>query len=128
MAELMAFRPRFTVSGWALAPPYRNEIVAQQRSRIAALMREAVAHLRNALQMSERRPCSLIAADRTMVRYRSRRAPEVELRTRLGDLANHRRRFGYRRLFILLREQGGPSGINCIYRLFREEGIDRSQA
>jgi hypothetical protein len=40
-----------------------------------------------------------------MVRYRSRRPPEVELRTRLRDLANQRRRFGYRRLFILLREQ-----------------------
>ncbi len=31
--------------------------------------------------------------------------------------------FGYRRLFILLREQGEPSGINRIYRLYREEGL-----
>ena len=38
-------------------------------------------------------------------------------------LANQRRRFGYRRLFILLREQGEPSGINRIYRLYREEGL-----
>ena len=58
-----------------------------------------------------------------MVRYRSRRAADVELRTRLRDLANQRRRFGYRRLFILLREQGEPSGINRIYRLYREEGL-----
>lgn len=28
-----------------------------------------------------------------------------------------------RRLFILLREQGEPSGINRIYRLNREEGL-----
>ncbi len=39
------------------------------------------------------------------------------------DLANRRRRFGYRRLFILLRDQGEPSGINRIYRLYREEGL-----
>ena len=58
-----------------------------------------------------------------MIRYRSRRPPDVELRTRLRDLANHRRRFGYRRLFILLREQGEPSGVNRIYRLYREEGL-----
>ena len=45
-----------------------------------------------------------------MVRYRSRRPPDTELRGRLRELANERRRFGYRRLFILLRQQGEPSG------------------
>ena len=88
-----------------------------------AAKREAVAHLRGALGMSERRACTLIAADRTMIRYRSRRPPETELRTRLRELANQRRRFGYRRLFILLRREGEPSGINRIYRLYREEGL-----
>ena len=88
-----------------------------------AAKREAVAHLRNVLQMSERRACNLVAADRKMIRYRSRRPPDVELRARLRDLANQRRRFGYRRLFILLREQGEPSGVNRIYRLYREEGL-----
>ena len=37
--------------------------------------------------------------------------------------ANQRRRFGYRRLFILLRDQGELSGVNRIYRLYREEGL-----
>jgi putative transposase len=85
--------------------------------------REAVAHLRGALEMSERRACTIVAADRTMIRYRSRRPPEAELRARLRTLANQRRRFGYRRLFILLRREGEPSGINRIYRLYREEGL-----
>jgi putative transposase len=88
-----------------------------------AAKREAVAHLCNVLQLSERRACTLVAADRKMIRYRSRRPPDVELRTRLRDLANQRRRFGYRRLFILLRAQGEPSGVNRIYRLYREEGL-----
>ncbi|MDB5556026.1 MAG: family transposase, partial [Rhizobium sp.] len=88
-----------------------------------AAKREAVTHLRNVFQMSERRACTLVAADRKMIRYRSKRPPETELRARLRDLANQRRRFGYRRLFILLREQGEPSGVNRIYRLYREEGL-----
>jgi len=88
-----------------------------------AAKREAIAHLRGALEMSERRACTLIAADRTMIRYRSRRPPETELRARLRALANQRHRFGYRRLFILLRREGEPSGINRIYRLYREEGL-----
>ena len=73
--------------------------------------------------MSERRACSVIDADRKMVRYRSRRPPETELRERLRSLANERRRFGYRRLFIMLRREGEASGINRIYRLYREEGL-----
>jgi hypothetical protein len=62
--------------------------------------------LRGVLEMSERRACSLVAADRKMIRYRSCRPPDTELRIRLRDLANQRRRFGYRRLFILLRDEG----------------------
>lgn len=85
--------------------------------------REAVTYLRDHFQMSERRACSILSADRKMVRYQSRRPPETELRERLRWLANERRRFGYRRLFIMLRREGEPSGINRIYRLDREEGL-----
>ncbi len=53
----------------------------------------------------------------------SRRPPDTGLRARLRALANQRRRFGYRRLFILLRREGDRSGINRIYRLYREEGL-----
>jgi transposase InsO family protein len=49
--------------------------------------------------------------------------PATELRARLRELANERRRFGYRRLFVLLRREGEPSGINRIHRLYREEGL-----
>jgi putative transposase len=88
-----------------------------------AAKREAVAHLRTVFRMSERRACSLIAADRSSVRYRSCRPPDLALRGQLRDLANARRRFGYRRLFVLLRRQGEASGVNRIYRLYREEGL-----
>ncbi len=58
-----------------------------------------------------------------MLRYRSHRAPDTALRGRLRDLANERRRFGYRRLFVLLRRKGEPFRINRIYRLYSEEGL-----
>ena len=88
-----------------------------------AVQRDAVAHLQAVMGLSERRACSIVGADRKMVRYRSCRPPDAELRARLRDLANERRRFGYRRLFILLRREGEASGINRIYRLYREEGL-----
>lgn len=88
-----------------------------------AAKRDAVAHLKAIMGLSERRACQIISADRKTIRYRSSRPPEVELRTKLRDLANERRRFGYRRLFILLRRDGEASGVNRIYRLYREEGL-----
>ena len=88
-----------------------------------AVKREGVAHLRATMGLSERRACSIVRADRKMIRYRSCRPPDTELRTQLRDLANERKRFGYRRLFVLLRQEGEPSGINRIYRLYREEGL-----
>ena len=87
------------------------------------MKRAAVAHLQTKLGLSERRACKIVGADRKMIRYLSVRPPETELRQRLRDLANERRRFGYRRLFVLLRREGEPSGINRIYRLYREEGL-----
>lgn len=88
-----------------------------------AAKRDAVAHLRTSFEMSERRACALIGADRKMVRYRSRRCDDAGLRARLRELAAERRRFGYRRLFILLRREGELSGMNRVYRLYREEGL-----
>jgi transposase InsO family protein len=88
-----------------------------------AARREAVAHLQTVMDLSERRACRIVSADRKMIRYRSCRPPDTALRSRLRDLANARRRFGYRRLFVLLRRDGEPSGLNRIYRLYREEGL-----
>jgi putative transposase len=88
-----------------------------------AAKRASVAHLQAVMGLSERRACRIVEADRTMIRYRSQRAPDTALRTQLRDLANERKRFGYRRLFVLLRQSGEPSGINRIYRLYREEGL-----
>ena len=87
------------------------------------MKREAVAYLRAGHGLSERRACRIVGADRKMIRYRSQRAPDTAPRGRLRELANERRRFGYRRLFVLLRREGEPSGIDRIYRLYREEGL-----
>ena len=76
--------------------------------------REAVAQLQAVMGLSERRACCIVSADRKMIRYLSRRPADKELRARLRNLANERRRFGCRRLFVLLRRDGEPSGKNRI--------------
>ena len=88
-----------------------------------AARREAVAHLRQMLEVSERRACMIVGADRTSVRYRSRRPDDTELRTRLRTLAAERRRFGYRRLHVLLRRDGVLVNRKKTQRIYREEGL-----
>jgi putative transposase len=73
--------------------------------------------------MSERRACTLVRADRTSVRYQSRRPAETALRERLRALAGERRRFGYRRLHVLLRREGLVQNRKRTERLYREEGL-----
>lgn len=85
--------------------------------------REAVAHLRVQFGMSERRACLIIGADRKSMRYRARRADDAALRLRLRELAQRRRRFGYRRLHILLRRDGVLINRKRTQRLYREEGL-----
>jgi putative transposase len=88
-----------------------------------AAKRAGVARLKAVIGLSERWACLLVGADRKMVRYRSCRPPDTGLRRRLRELANEQGRFGYRRLFILPRREGEPSGINRIHRLYREEEL-----
>jgi putative transposase len=88
-----------------------------------AARRETVAHLRIAFEVSERRACSTLGADRTSVRYRSRRPSDALARTRLRALAAVRRRFGYRRLHILLAREGIVMNHKKFRRLYREERL-----
>jgi putative transposase len=88
-----------------------------------AVRREAVVHLQVTYKVSERRACSALGTDRTSVRYRSRRPDDMAIRTRLRELASVRRRFGYRRLHILLRREGIVMNHKKLRRLYREERL-----
>ena len=68
---------------------------------------------------SQRRACRLIGFDRSTARYRGRRPDDGELRVRLRALAVDRRRFGYRRLGVLLAREGVIVNHKKLYRLYR---------
>jgi len=72
---------------------------------------------------SQRRACALVGIDPRVYRRRSTRPPDEELRRRLRDLAGERRRFGYRRLHLLLEREGWVLNWKKLYRLYREEGL-----
>jgi putative transposase len=88
-----------------------------------AVERQAVAHLVEHHGVSQRRACRTIEVSRSSMRYRSRRPEDAMLRERLKDLANERRRFGYRRLHQMLRREEWDVGVKQVRRLYAEEKL-----
>ena len=85
--------------------------------------RDAVAHLVEAHEVSQRRACEAIGVARSTMRYRSIRPDDAALRQRLRELAEERRRFGYRRLHQMLLREGHEVSLKKVRRLYAEEKL-----
>ena len=72
---------------------------------------------------SQRRACGLVGLHAKTYRYASKRTSDEVLRATLRELASQRRRFGYRRLGLLLARQGVRINHKKLYRLYREERL-----
>ena len=68
--------------------------------------RKAVAHACAVHAVSQRRACLALKTDRSTVRYTSTRPDDALLREATKVVAAERRRFGYRRIHIMLDRQG----------------------
>lgn len=72
---------------------------------------------------SERRACCLLGAHRSTVRYNIKRKDEQELGERIKEIAYEKRRFGYRRIQILLAREGTSVNHKRVYRIYRSIGL-----
>ena len=82
----------------------------------------AVAELRKQHGTSERRACRLVGLMRSTHRYRQHQNERRErLRTRIGQIAGERQRFGYRRITALLRREEWRVNPKCVARICREQ-------
>lgn len=88
-----------------------------------AARREAVAHLQEHCDVSQRCACRLVGISRSTVRYRPQPRDDTALVERLRELARQRPRFGYRRLHALLRREGRRVNHKRVYRLYRAAGL-----
>lgn len=85
--------------------------------------RAAVAHVCTAHTVSQRRACSVLSVDRSSVRYAGRRPDDAELRARIRAVAADRRRFGYRRIHVMLAREGVVLNLKKLRRLYAEERL-----
>ena len=89
--------------------------------------RKAVAHLVEVHQVSQRRACSALDVDRSTVPYQSRRDDDTELRNAMKAVAKERRRFGYRRLQVMVERQDWQVNHKKFRRIYREEKLQVSR-
>jgi putative transposase len=82
-----------------------------------------VAHVVAVHGVSQRRACQALGIDRSSVRYQSVRPDDAEARATMRAIAGERRRFGYRRIHIMLERQGIVMNHKKLRRLYREEKL-----
>jgi len=89
-----------------------------------ARRREAVDQSQAALAVSQRRACQVIGQPRSTQRYVAQeRDDEKPLVRRILALVQRHPRYGYRRIWALLRAEGHRVNVKRIYRLWRKEGL-----
>jgi putative transposase len=85
--------------------------------------RDAVTHLMTSHQLGVTRACGLIGISRSLYRYTSTRPDDAALTERLTTLAGQKRRYGYRRLHVLLCREGWRINRKRTYRVYHEAGL-----
>jgi len=84
---------------------------------------ELYAYVQASHAVSYRRSLSALGVDRASVRYISLKPDQTPLVMRIRDLAAGRTRYGYFRIYILLRREGWVLNHKRVYRLYREDGL-----
>ena len=73
-------------------------------------------------EVSQARACRLVRVDPKTVR-RTREPDCPEIRQRMREIAHERRRFGYRRIGLMLEKEGIVMNHKKLYRLYKDEGL-----
>jgi transposase InsO family protein len=83
-----------------------------------------VEHVQTVLRVSERQACRVLGQHRSTQRKLPQRRPDEEALTRsIIALASEYGRYGYRRIWALLRRQGWNIGVGRVERIWRREGL-----
>jgi len=72
---------------------------------------------------SERHACRLVGAHRSVIRYSSLKKDESVLVSKIKQIAYEKRRFGYRRIHMMLKREGVKINHKKVYRIYRECGL-----
>jgi putative transposase len=81
--------------------------------------KQAAAYVQETYKISERWTFEIVGLNRSSGRYKNHSANNEALIERIKALALERRRFGYRRIYCLLKRDGYSVNRKKVYRLYR---------
>jgi|TARA_B110000908_G_scaffold132041_1_gene155431 putative transposase len=90
--------------------------------------RKAVVHLMEAHQVSQRRVCDVLQVDRSSMRYLSCRGDDAELRDAIKRVSRERRRFGCRRIHVMIAREGFEVNYYPAVHVYMHERAQESEA
>lgn len=73
--------------------------------------------------LSERKACKLVGLQRSTARYKSRKADDSLLIEKIKSIAYEKKRFGYRRIHVLLKRENININHKKVFRLYKECGL-----
>ncbi|MFO7945659.1 MAG: IS3 family transposase [Armatimonadota bacterium] len=86
--------------------------------------RAAVRHLQTEGLSSQRRACDLVEVSRSSLYYTPHKRPDEDaLRERIKQLARENRRYGYRRIWAVLRREDWEVNHKRVHRIWKKEGL-----
>ena len=80
-------------------------------------------HLCEVHRVSQRRACDVLSVDRSSIRYQSKRVDNEGERNAIKRISRERRRFGYRRINIMLRREKIVMNHKKLRRIYAEEKL-----
>lgn len=83
-----------------------------------------VDHLIMEYRVSTRRACSIVMMVRSMYYYKPNRRDDSAIRSRIREISEIRIRYGFWRVFTLLRREGWRDNHKRVYRIYKEEGLN----
>lgn len=75
-------------------------------------------------QVSVRRACAVVLLHRSAWYYKPDRRDDNAIRMRMREIAAVRVRYGFNRIFVLLRREGWKDNHKRGYRIYKEEGLN----
>lgn len=84
-------------------------------------------YLTGSYRVGVERACRLVELNKSSYYYESHRRPDHELREKLREKAHQRRRWGYRRLLVLLQRDGFSDNHKRVFRVYQEAGLQVKQ-
>ncbi len=97
--------------------------VASKKMVSSRAWRDAADHLAGDYRVSVRRACGALGLARSVYYYRESKRGDGPLREAIRALAQARRRWGYRRIALKLRERGWADNHKRIARIYQEEKL-----